>query len=224
MLTRERYAQLLESFPFLAAASPPFATEMRGTLRWARLPARRNLFQPGDRATSLPLLLAGAVRVYLLGRSGREITLYRFDRGEACLLTANAILAVQPLPAAAMVEERAEAVLVPAAALQRWVGEHALWRDFVFALNARRLSEVLGIVDAVVFQRMDARVATLLLERADGSGSVRITHQEIAAELGTSREVVSRIVESLAGTDVLRVGRGRIEVLSRGALAAYAAA
>jgi CRP/FNR family transcriptional regulator len=224
MLTRERYAQLLESFPFLAGASPPLATEMRGTLRRARLPAGRNLFQPGDRATSLPLLLSGGIRVYLLGRNGREITLYRFDRGEACLLSANAILADNPLPAAAVVEERAEAVLVPAAALRSWVGEHALWRDFVFALNSRRLSEVLGIVDAVVFQRMDARVATLLLERGGNAGPLRITHQEIAAELGTSREVVSRIVESLAGTGVLRVGRGRIEVLSPDALAAFAAA
>jgi len=89
---------------------------------------------------------------------------------------------------------------------------------------SHRLTDVLGIVDTVVFRRMDARVATLLLERSGRQNPVRITHQEIAAELGTSREVVSRILESLAGAGLLKVMRGRIEILEQGPLAAFAAA
>ena len=224
MLTRERCASLARTFPFLAEADATVAGELRGAATWVRLPARKLLFLEGERAAALPLLTAGQVRIYKTGRTGREITLYRFGPGEACLLSANAILNGQPLPAAAIVEQRAEAVLVPAAALRDWVHRHELWRRFVFELMSHRLTDVLGIVDTVVFRRMDARVATLLLERSGRQNPLRITHQEIAAELGTSREVVSRILESLAGAGLLKVTRGRIEILAQGPLAAFAAA
>lgn len=222
MLTRERSDQLLAAFPFLATASPDLAGEMRRTLQWVRLSVGRHLFQSGDCAEGLPLLLSGSVRVYQLGRTGREITLYRLRSGEACLLSANAILSGQRLPVAAVVEERSEAVLVPSAALRRWVGEHPLWREFVFSIVGQRLADVLRVVDAVLSQRMDTRVATLLLERGATQRPLRITHHEIAAELGTSREVVSRILENLADAGLLRVGRGRIEIQSPAALAAFA--
>lgn len=224
MLSRERYERLLEAFPFLAAAPPALATAMRSTLLRLSLPTGRHVFQAGDCAAGLPLLLSGCVRVYLTGRAGREITLYRFGAGDACLLSANAVLSDQPLPAAAIVEDRADAVLVPAGALRAWVAEHAAWREFVFALTGRRLADVLAVVDAVVFRRMDTRVAALLVARARSRRAVRITHQEIASELGTSREVVSRILESLAGAGLLRAGRGRIEIVAEEALAELAAA
>jgi len=224
VLTRERFARLARSFPFLADADTALAGELRSVATWARLPAGKQLFLEGERATSLPLLTSGQVRIYKIGRTGREITLYRFGPGEACLLSANAILNGRALPAAAIVEQRAEAALVPAAALRDWVHRHELWRRFVFELMSHRLTDVLGIVDTVVFRRMDARVATLLLERSGRQNPVRITHQEIAAELGTSREVVSRILESLAGAGLLKVMRGRIEILEQGPLAAFAAA
>ncbi len=224
MLTRERCASLARSFPFLAEADATIAGELRGAATWVRMPAGKPLFLEGERANALPLLTAGQVRIYKTGRTGREITLYRFGPGEACLLSANAILNGQPLPAAAIVEQRAEAVLVPAAALRDWVHRHELWRRFVFELMSHRLTDVLGIVDTVVFRRMDARVATLLIERSGRQNPLRITHQEIAAELGTSREVVSRILESLAGAGLLKVARGRIEILAQGPLAAFAAA
>jgi CRP/FNR family transcriptional regulator len=223
VLTHECYARLVELFPFLTGADAEIAAALRGAAARVRLTAGKQVFLPGERAASLPLLMAGSVRVYKIGHSGREITLYRFGPGEACLLSANSILSGQPLPAAAVVEQRGEAVLVPAASLRRWVQEHELWRRFVFGLMSHRLLDVLGIVDSVVFRRMDARVVALLLERARRRNSVRITHQQIADELGTSREVVSRILEHIAGAGLLKVTRGRIEILQPGPLAALAA-
>jgi CRP/FNR family transcriptional regulator len=223
VLTRERYARLAESFPFLAGADNALANEFRGAASHMRLPVDKQIFLPGERAAWLPMLTAGRIRVYKIGPSGREITLYRFGPGDACLLSADSILSDQPLPAAAVVELRGEAVLVPASSLRRWVQEHELWRRFVFGLMSHRLLDVLGIVDSVVFRRMDARVATLLLERARRRNPVRITHQEIADELGTSREVVSRILEHVAGAGLLKVTRGRIEILQPGPLAELAA-
>jgi CRP/FNR family transcriptional regulator len=142
-------------------------------------------------------------------------TLYRIGAGETCILSVNAILTGQPVPAAAPTEQRVEAVTIPADVLRDWVRAQELWRQFVFELISQRLIRVLNLVDDVVFRRMDARIAALLLDRSGTQNPVRITHQEIAAELGTSREVISRILEDLAGAGTLDSARGTIEILDR---------
>jgi CRP/FNR family transcriptional regulator len=219
VLSRDRHSAVTRAFPFLQQADAALDREFRSAATWARLPAGRQLFLEGECAMGLPLLMAGTVRIYKVGNTGREITLYRFGAGEACILSADAILNDRPLAAAAVVEERGEAVLVPADAFRHWVHTRELWRRFVFELMSHRLTEVLGIVDSVVFRRMDARVAGLLLVRSVAQEPLRITHQEIADELGTSREVVSRILETLATNGVLRAARGRITILDRESLA-----
>ena len=224
MITAERHAIIAAAFPFLQRADDAMASEFRRTAVPARLPEGRQVFTDGDVAEALPLVVEGVIRVYMVGRTGRELTLYRFGAGQTCILSANAILARRPLPAAAVVEQAVDAVLVPAVALRKWVHGHGLWRDFVFDLLARRLVDVLSVVDEVVSRRMDARVASLLLERARQQNPIVITHQEIAAELGTSREVVSRIVEGIAGTGLVRAARGRIEVLDLTSLESFATA
>lgn len=223
MISADRFARVARAFPFLATAPGGAIAGFRAAAVNLRAAAGKPLFREGDAAGALPFVLAGSIRVFKVGRNGREITLYRFGAGETCILTANAILTGRRLPAAAVVEERLDAVAVPASSLQRWVGEHGLWRQFVFELLSDRLVDVLGIVDTVVFRRMDARVAELLLDRSRRQNPVRVTHQAIAAELGTSREVVSRIVEGIAAADLVRVGRGRIEVLDPGRLEAFVA-
>jgi CRP/FNR family transcriptional regulator len=151
---------------------------------------------------------------------GREITLYRFSNGESCILTANAILNQKTFPAVAVVESEAEAVMIPAETFRDWVRRYDLWREFVFDLLSQRLSSVMSILDEVVFRRMDARIAALLVNRSRPGARIRITHQEIAAELGTSREVVSRILEGFAAAGVIGSSRGEIEVLDPGDLKA----
>jgi CRP/FNR family transcriptional regulator len=179
----------------------------------ARIPAGRDVFVEGDRADSIALLLSGVVRVYKIGGTGREITLYRFGFGGSCILTANAILSRQSFPAIATVEKEAEAAMVPAEVFLDWVHRYDLWRSFVFDLLSQRLSGVLDIVEEVVFRRMDARLASFLLDRSRVQNPVRITHQEIAAELGSSREVISRILEDYTGQGFIGLKRGVIEIL-----------
>jgi CRP/FNR family transcriptional regulator len=153
------------------------------------------------------------VRVYKIGETGREITLYRFGHGESCILTANAILSQQSFPAIATVEQEAEAMMIPAEAFRDWVRRYDLWREYVFDLFSQRLSLVMSIVDEVVFRRMDLRLAAILLTRSKFQNPLRITHQEIAAELGSSREVISRLIEDFASEGIVRSGRGIIEIL-----------
>jgi CRP/FNR family transcriptional regulator len=179
-----------------------------------RIPAGRDVMAEGDRAQAVPILMSGEIRVFRVGESGREITLYRFGQGECCVLTADSILCHRLFPARARVEEEVEVAFVPAAVFEDWLARSPVWRQFVFEAMARRLTTLMDTLDDVAFRRMDTRVSSLLLERSKSGGpSIRTTHQEIADELGSSREVVSRILEDLQGRGLIRLYRGGLEVV-----------
>lgn len=222
MITREQFDGLAQGFEFLQRADAASVGDFRRVASLSRFPARKRLFCEGEQPQSLALLVSGAVRVFKTGRTGREITLYRISAGETCILSVNAILTRQPIAASATVEQRVEAATIPADVLRDWVQRHDVWRQFVFGLISQRLMKVLSLVDEVVFRRMDARVAALLLDRSRAQNPLCITHQEIAAELGTSREVISRLLEDFGGAGTLRSTRGRIEILDAGSLEALA--
>lgn len=219
MISDEQFDRVYRVLPVLQQVTPPMLNEFKRAAFFARIPAGRDVFVEGDDVDAIALLITGAVRVYKVGETGREITLYRFGLGESCILTANAILSQQTFSAIATVEQDAEAVMIPAAIFRDWMQRYEQWREFIFMLLAQRLSTVMALVDEVTFQRMDIRVAALLLERSQPDEPIRITHQEIAAELGSSREVISRILENLARQGIIRVLRGSIEVLDAAQLA-----
>jgi CRP/FNR family transcriptional regulator, anaerobic regulatory protein len=213
MLDSSQFARAAQSLPILQEAGTSFTREFQQKAFFASIPVNHDVFVEGDRVEAIALLISGVVRVYKIGETGREITLYRFGNGSSCILTANAILSHKTFPAVATVEQDAEAVMIPADVFRDWVKRYDLWREFVFDLLSQRLSTVMAVVDEVAFQRMDRRVASLLLERAKGQNPLRITHQEIAAELGSSREVISRLLEDFANEGSIRSGRGTVEVL-----------
>ena len=213
MIDNEQYKRIFLSMPVLQNADPQLIRDFQMSAYLAKIPVGHDVFLEGDRVEAIALLISGVVRVYKIGETGREITLYRFGNGQSCILTANAILSQKTFPAVATIEEDAEAVMIPAETFRTWVGKYDLWREFVFDLLSQRLSKVMSIVDEVVFRRMDARVASLLLTRSLVHNPMRVTHQEIASELGSSREVISRLLEDLSARGFVRVGRGEIEIL-----------
>ncbi len=213
MISHDQYNRIVRILPVLQRADPQLAREFQQAAFFARVPAGKDVFVEGDRTDAIALLISGVVRVYKIGETGREITLYRFGYGESCILTASAILNQQSFPAIATVEQEAEAVMIPADAFRDWVRRYDLWRDFVFDLLSQRLTSVMALVDEVAFRRVDTRVAAFLLQRSCIQHPILITHQEIAAELGSSREVISRIIEGFASEGLLRPGRGIVEIL-----------
>jgi CRP/FNR family transcriptional regulator len=218
MITPAQFEHIRQALPILQGAPVDVVQEFQRTAFLARLPAGKDVFVEGDRVDAIALLISGAVRVYKVGETGREITLYRFGLGESCILTANAILAEQSFSAIATVEQDVEAVMIPASTFRSWVQRYELWRTFVYGLLAQRLASVMELVEEVTFRRMDIRVAALLLERSQTQNPLSITHQEIAAELGSSREVISRILENFAAQGIVRVLRGSIVILDRSRL------
>lgn len=214
MLRPETLRRVTQALPFLAHAPAELTRDFLSEASIHAIPAGTQIFAEGDECSAIAILLSGVVRVFKVGETGREITLYRFTQGESCILTANCILGNHQFPAIALVERDAEAVVISATAFQDWVNRYQPWRDYVFDLLSRRLASVMAIVDEVAFRRMDARIADFLARRLSPLSPVlRITHQEIAAELGTSREVVSRILEDFSREGLIEAGRGTIEVL-----------
>lgn len=213
MITQDQINRISIALPILQKADTQLIREFQQAAFLAKISKGRDVFLEGGQVDAIALLISGVVRVYKIGETGREITLYRFGNGQSCILTANAILSQKTFPAIATVEKEAEAVMIPADAFRDWVMRYNLWREFVFDLLSQRLSTVMAIVDEIAFRRMDARVASLLLARVPSQNPIHITHQEIASELGSSREVISRLLEDFSERGLIRSSRGEIEVL-----------
>lgn len=221
MITPDQFQRIAALLPLLPQLAPPLQREFQQQAFYVRIPAGREVFALGDRVDAIALLLSGMVRVYKIGETGREITLYRFGSGQSCVLTANAILSQQSFQAIASVEHDAEAIMIDAQTFRSWVRRDALWLDFVLEMLSQRLANVLEVVDEVAFRRMDVRAAALLAARAGEQNPLTITHQEIADELGSSREVISRILENFTRQGWIRQARGVIEVLDAAALTTF---
>ena len=212
MIDQNQVQRISLALPILQQANPQLVRKFQRSALLTKIPRGRDVFLEGSQVDAIALLISGVVRVYKIGETGREITLYRFGNGQSCILTANAILSKKTFPAIATVEKEAEAVVIPADTFRDWVVRYDLWREFVFDLLSQRLSTVMAVVEEIAFRRMDARVASLLLARVGMQNPIRITHQEIASELGSSREVISRLLEDFNERGLIRSGRGEIEV------------
>jgi len=200
-------------FPSLARADPELRQRLRQQATRVRLGSGSTIAEQGGACTQLALLLEGSVRVFKLGESGRELTLYRIEAGQSCVLTTSCIMSQRPFPAIAVAETDIDAIVIPAGQLRLWVGSSAAWRDFVFGLFSQRLGEVISVVEEVAFHRMDERVAACLLQwPLQADDRLDITHQAIAAELGSAREVVSRILKDLEAEGLIGLGRGHIAI------------
>jgi CRP/FNR family transcriptional regulator len=207
MLDIDRY------FPFLQMADRQVKEEFLKYASAQTVPAGQTICWEGDVCTHLAIVLSGVVRVYKIGESGREITLYRIEENDSCILTASCILSDIRFPALAVVEEEVRAVLLPAQVLRRWTGQYEVWRGYIFGLMSRRMADVISTVEEIAFQRVDVRVAEFLLKQvAGGRQKIAITHQEIAFELGTAREVVSRILKDFERDGLISLSRGAITI------------
>lgn len=207
---------ILAAFSFLSQADEAARGQFMQMAAVAHMESGQNICNQGDECAHLALVLSGTARIYKLGESGREITLYRIGRGESCILTASCILSQLPFPAFAVCEEPVAAVVIPANQIRQWLAESVLWRDYVFGLVAHRMADIISLVEEVVFRRMDQRIADYLIQHCQQDGQrIEITHQLMASDLGTSREVVSRILKDFDSKGLIQVGRGSVEIVDK---------
>jgi CRP/FNR family transcriptional regulator len=206
--------RLQKTFSFLEDRSSDMFSRLIGSGSRISLSEGKPICDEGSACTHLSLITQGSARVYKLGENGKEITLYRIGPGESCVLTASCILSARPFPAFAVTETPVEAVVVPASEVNRWLADSSVWREYIFGLVAQRLANIINVIEEVVFRRMDQRIATYLLKNTDNqSTTLQATHQEIASDLGTSREVVSRILKDLESCSLIHSSRGAITII-----------
>lgn len=204
---------------FLARAPAAVRAEFAAAAQRAQLPSGCPVMTPGAACTGVAFLTSGRVRVFSTGEEGREVTLYRIERGECCVLTVACLLGGQPFPALARAETEVEGWVVGAGVFREWVGRHQFWRDYVFGLLGRRLGEVLLRIEDVTFRRVEARLAEALLRRAGPTGRfATVTQQQLADDVGSAREVVSRTLTRWQRGRSVKVTRGRVELLRREAV------
>ncbi len=215
----EQRRQFIAQFPFIEQASADFVEAFFRDTHLVRLAAHTPICDEGQQCSHLALLMDGVARVYKLSPNGREITLYRIHPGQSCVLTASCLMSRHAFPAMAVAETDVRALLVPPARVREWFCREEAWRDFVFGLLSHRLGDIISVVEEVAFKRIDLRLAEQMLRALrQGERVLRKTHAELAADVGSSREVVSRILRDLAERGMIRVRRGEIELLDAEAI------
>ncbi len=204
--------RVLEVFPFFSTLPAATRDLLLSRAVTKKLSHKEVLVRDGGECRYLPFVLEGTLRLFKTSPGGREITLYRIEKGESCILSATCILTDGSFPAIAEAEGETEILLIPSQLIADTVEDHPEWRRFLFGLYARRLEDVLMLVDEVAFHHVDARLAAWLLKHASAARVDR-THGEIADELGTSREVVTRILKDFESDGLIETSRGRIRLI-----------
>lgn len=182
----------------------------------------RQVFGPNNVPDSLLFLFDGTIRVSQSSDNGRDIVLYRVDAGESCVLTTACMLAEEAYSAEGIAETNITVVTLPKLAFDSLLADEPAFRSFVFTAYSRRLIDLLRVVDDVAFGRIDVRLAERLLTLVDGNKEIAATHQQIASELGTAREVISRVLNDFQKRGLIAQSRGRIAVSDKPALRALA--
>jgi CRP/FNR family transcriptional regulator len=215
-----RWKKLL---PQLADIDAPGAAGFLDQAREVNLPAQTTVFHQGDRCSHYMLVLEGGVKVLTRALNGREIVLYRLGAGDSCVLTTSCLFGNTRYPAEGVTETATTALTIPAAVFQRALQDSVAFRTFVFQSFSAHLASVISLVEEVAFGRLDSRLARQLLDNCDTEQVVRTTHQALATELGSAREVISRLLKELELQGRLEMQRGSIRILDRAALAQLAA-
>ena len=213
-------ARLLALYPAAAALSAALRDPVLvNEAQHVRVPAGTALFSEGTPCQGFPMVLAGEVRVARGTAGGRSLELYRVGPGELCVASTSCLFGQSVLVAHGQATADTELVVLSPNGFERWVGDPG-FRRFVFGIFADRLADLMALAEAVAFQRLDQRLAGALL----GHGSmVLATHQALADELGTVREIVTRLLKRFEQAGWLRLGRERIDLLDAAALRALAA-
>jgi CRP/FNR family transcriptional regulator len=211
--------RLVERFPLFSGLPPAMLEELVATAQEVRAPAGSVLFDERQPCAGFPLVLEGDIRVTKAAPSGRGILLYRVGPGEGCILSGGCLLGNSSYSATGVAETDVTLLRIPPPLFQKLMMQSEPFRRFVFGMYGERLSEVMELVEAVAFQRLDARLAQLLIRRGP---VVQATHQSLADELGSVREIVSRLLRSFEERGWVRLERERVTLLDLKALAAHA--
>lgn len=205
-------------FPGLAELEPDIRADLESRSRVVEVPEDTTVFGPGMSADNLLLLISGSVRVQQVSDNGREIVLYRVEAGDSCVMTTACLIAQEDYVAEGITESPCRAVMIPRQVFDDLSARSEPFRRFVFSSYARRIADLFGVIEALAFQRVDIRLAHCLVRLAGDDCTIKTTHQRLATELGTAREVVSRQLQEFQRRGWITQKRGEVVLTDIGAL------
>jgi CRP/FNR family transcriptional regulator len=200
---------ILALYPILENLSDAARERLRGRAQLLKLPAGTTVFDERQACQGFPFVLSGSIRVVKAAPNGRELPLYRVSPGETCIISSACLLGQAPYNARGVTETATTLLVLPIADFQALLGEPT-FRDFVFQLFSERIADLMQLIEEVAFRKLDQRLAALLL----GKGQrLHTTHQHLADELGSVREIVSRLLKGFAEQGLVALSREQVEIL-----------
>ncbi len=205
--------KLLNLYPVLAGLPPARLAALLRPEATMHVPAGSQVFGEHQPCHGFPLLIEGSIKVIKLAASGRELLLYRVLPGGSCIISSSCLLGHSDYNARGLAETPLTLLALPTGEFSQLLLEHPPFRDFVFHLFADRIGELMQLVEEVAFARLDQRLAKLLLARKDNV--LAVTHQQLADELGSVREIVSRLLKGFAAQGLILPGREQLTITDR---------
>jgi CRP/FNR family transcriptional regulator len=203
------------SYPGLTDLDVSARSHLRASCKTIVLQAGKTVFSAGDHCRQYFFVQSGVVQVHVSGPNGEAFSLYRVGPGETCILTTAALLSNELYVASATTQTQVEAKVMGSDGFADLIAESAAFRNAVFIDHGRRIGSLLQVIGAVAFESIDRRLVDKLMQLANGMGHILITHEALATEVGSVREVISRRLKALESKGLVRLGRGRIDIGAR---------
>lgn len=208
---RDRRQHLIDCYPVLSLIPEDQVEHALRNGRWVSLKTGAVVFEELQSCNAYPFVLSGSVRVVKRSDSGREIALYSVKAGDACVVSSACLLGNKPYNALGVVQSDCEMLMMPTSEFDDLLSIK-IFREFIFSLFSRRVLDLMLLIDEVAFRKLDQRLARLLISKGT---SVDMSHQHLADELGTVREMITRILSGFADRGWVRLNRGSIEVIEK---------
>lgn len=209
------YENVLSLFPVLKTLGKNDLDGLFNSAYIAKKSQGNILLREGQTCENIPLVLSGVIRIYKISPSGRELTIFRAKAGDTCLVSLACRLKGEDFPAIAENEVDTTMFMIPLSAYNMYLNNHLEWKDFLITTLYDRMIESMQVVQSIAFDSINKRIGQWMIVQMDkfGSNEIHATHETIAAELGTAREVVSRVLGELKDIGVIVLSRGKIKVI-----------
>ncbi len=181
-------------------------------LEVVEIPAGQVVLKENEYIKVIPIVLEGSIKLRKLDPTGREIIFYHIEAGESCILSITSCLNNRESQAEAIIEKKTRMIIVEASRVRNWMDEFSSWRQFVVKLYYSRMADLMTLVDLVVFKSVDSRLIRHLKDHAVNN-ELETTHQQLAGELGTAREVISRLLKQMENENLISLERGKIKLI-----------
>ncbi len=213
-ITNENIQSLKKLFSDLYEPNLVQAIQQKGHL--LRIHAGESLIQIGQYIKYMPLILSGSLKIMREDDDGKELLIYHVDPGETCAMSITCCMGDTKSNVRAEAEEDTTLIAIPIHLLDQWSSEYVSWKHFIMRTYQKRFEDLLKTIDSIAFQKLDDRLLQLLKEKSLKSPEqvITATHQEIANELHSSREVISRLLKKLENEGNVKLGRNKIQWLS----------